>query len=230
MKKLIPYLLPAFRSLLFVIGGLLFVLITKKSLEDSIKWWIPLCTLYNIITILLFRIILKNEHMTYHDLLNQDKDNSSFKYKVLLITFMILIGISGMIGFSFLFYQMMPEFLIKPMPIWLTMINLIIFPITIVFAEMPLYYGYSLKKINEYTKKPKFAIIYVVFFYSLQHSFIPLLFDFKYMIYRFLSFLPLALFLAIIYIKKNHLKTMMIGHGIMDFSTILQVLIISILT
>jgi len=73
------------------------------------------------------------------------------------------------------------------------------------------------------------AIMYTVFFYAVQHSFIPLLWDYKYMLFRFLSFLPLMLFLGIQYHKKNNLEQMMIGHGVMDLSTGMQVLLMSIL-
>jgi hypothetical protein len=142
---------------------------------------------------------------------------------------MLLIGVGGMLGFSLLFYRGLPEFLIQPIPIWIAVVNLFLLPVSIVFAELPLYFGYSLKRIKENTSNSTLAMIYVVFFYALQHSFIPLIWDLKYMIFRFLSFLPLLIFISIKYYKKNNLKQIMIGHGVMDFSTGLQVLLMSIL-
>jgi hypothetical protein len=94
---------------------------------------------------------------------------------------------------------------------------------------MPLYFGYSLNKIEQITNNKALAICYPMFFYSLHHSFIPLLFDFKYMLFRFLSFLPLMMILSIIYYKKKQLTPLMIGHAVLDLATAVQILIISML-
>ena len=55
------------------------------------------------------------------------------------------------------------------------------------------------------------AIIVPALFFALQHSFIPTLFDVRYVVYRFISFLPL-----------------MIGHAIIDVATVMQILATSV--
>lgn len=45
-------------------------------------------------------------------------------------------------------------------------------------------------------------IIISALFFALQHSFIPTLFDMKYIVYRFISFLPLTMVLCWYYYKK----------------------------
>lgn len=228
MRKFLPFLLPLFRSVIFIFGGLSFIHIFNLTYEEAFMWWTPLCSLYNIITIWVFIYVMKIEKTSYKELIRHQKGQILKLKTLLFLILMMTIGGAGMIGLSFLFYQSLPEFLVQPIPLYLALINLVIFPITIVFAEMPLYFGYALKKIHHQTQKPVIAITYTVFFYALQHSFIPLLFDVKYIIYRFLSFLPLALFLSIRYLKKNDLSTMMIGHGVMDLSTAIQILLVSI--
>lgn len=66
-----------------------------------------------------------------------------------------------------------------------------------------------------------------MFFYALQHSFIPLLFDWKHILFRFLSFLPLMSVLGIIYYKMRKLQPLMIGHAILDLATGIQILMTS---
>lgn len=228
MRKILPFLLPLLRSTIFIVGGLIFMKLFNLTYEESFTWWTPLCSFYNLLTILVLIWMTRIEKTSYRELIGYQKKDKKLSTLVLYILFMVIIGGVGMVGLSFLFYHGLPEFLVKPMPIYLAAINLVVFPITIVFAEMPLYFGYALTRINDQTKKPAFAIAYTVFFYALQHSFIPLFFDVKYMLYRFLSFLPLALFLGITFIKKKDLSTMMIGHGVMDLSTAVQILMMSL--
>jgi hypothetical protein len=226
MKKTLPYILPLFRSFLFITGGLIFALLTKQTLEESSNYWPLLCSLYNLITILVLILVCRYEKIKYKDLLRFNLKGVKISHSLKHILIMLLIGIIGMIGLSFIFYNGLPEFLIKPIIPWLAIVNFYLLPVTIVLAEMPLYFGYSLKRIN---KGKYFGLIYVVFFYALQHSFIPLLVDLEYMLYRFLSFLPLALFVGYRFLKDNDLTSSLIGHGVMDLSTSVQVIIMSLL-
>ncbi len=229
MKRKLPWILPAFRTVLFIIGGVLFALFTKKSNSDLIKWWPLLCTVFNLITIFVLILVCHFEGIKFKDLFFDKSDILKIKATLYVVIIMLVIGSIGMFGFSFLFYQGLPEFLIRPIPPWLAILNFALLPITVVFSELPLYFGYSLKRLTSNKVKPLIAIIYVVFFYALQHSFIPLLWDFKYIAFRFLSFLPLMIYLGVAYYRRRKIKEMMIGHGIMDLSTSIQLLLISVL-
>lgn len=228
MNRITPYLLPAMRSIIFVVGGLLVIGFSNKSLIEASAWWAPLCVLYNIVTIVVLWALCKKKGIQFKDLLGYVKGSMTLGSTLLLTGAMLLIGGAGMIGFSFVFYGGLPEFLIHPLPLWVALLDVVLLPITIVFAEMPLYYGYALNQIQRQSGAMWFANLYIIFFYALQHSFIPLLFDFKYMIYRFLSFLPLMIFLSLYYSKKKNLTTMMIGHGVMDFGTAIQIFVMSL--
>jgi len=127
---------------------------------------------------------------------------------------MLVLGMGGMYGFPFLIYGYVPVKRIQPIPV--------------VFTEMPLYFGYSLNKIGENTNNKFLSIGYPMFFYTLQLSFIPLIFDWKHLILRFLSFLPLMIVLGIIFYKKRKLVSFMIGHSILDLATGAQIVMTSI--
>lgn len=229
MRNILPYGLPVFRSLLFIVGGFIFAHFSKQSLEEASSWWPILCTLYNLLTISLLIGVCKIEKINYRELLKFNLKGIKYSKVLKFVFIMILIGFIGMIGFSLVFYNGLPEFLIKPIIPWLAVVNLFLLPLTIVLAEMPLYFGYSLKRINERTKSKYIALTYTVFFYALQHSFIPLLIDFEYMLYRFLSFLPLAAYVGYRFLKDDDLTGSLIGHGVMDLSTSVQVIIVSLL-
>jgi hypothetical protein len=86
----------------------------------------------------------------------------------------------------------------------------------------------KVNRIEENTGNKFLAMSYIIFFYALQHSFIPLLFEWEYILFRFLSFLPLMIVLAIIYNKKRALTPLMIGHAFLDLATGIQILIFSV--
>lgn len=50
------------------------------------------------------------------------------------------------------------------------------------------------------------------------------LFDASYILYRFLSFLPLTIILCWYYYEKRNPLPIMIGHGIIDLATVCQIL------
>jgi len=202
---------------------------TNKTLIEASVWWAPLCIVYNLITIIILIFLCKKEKIKFKDLIGYRKGSNHLGSTMLITLVMLLIGGTGMIAFSFLFYGGLPEFLIHSIPLWLALIVVFLLPITIVFTEMPIYFGYSMNRIRRGRAGLWFANIYVIFFYALQHSFIPLLFDFKYMLYRFLSFLPLMIFIGVYYSSKGNLTKLMIGHGVMDLGTAIQILVMSLL-
>ncbi len=228
MKRLLPYTLPIFRSVIFIVGGLIFAILTHQSLEQASRWWSVLCSLFNVATIFVLMVVCKIEGITYASFMNNQKERLSIKMILGTVLLMLLIGIGGMLAFGLVFYGSVPTILIQPIPVWIALINTVVLPITIVLAEMPLYFGYAYNKIEEHTGNKYFAFGYTIFFYALQHSFIPLLLNWRYMAYRFLSFLPLMLVLGILYDRRRKLSTLMIGHGVMDLATGVQIVIASI--
>ena len=99
------------------------------------------------------------------------------------------------------------------------------FPITIVFAELPLYLGYILPRLSSKTGSRAVATIVVGLFLALQHCTLPLVLDWRFVIWRFGMFLPLALWLAFAFVwRPRLLPYMMIGHGLLDLATVALVI------
>lgn len=228
MKKINPFILPLFRSVFFILIGLLFAMSTNQSLQETSQWWSVLCIVGNIITIVLLMIISKSEGTTYKELIGYQKGQSKIKYTSLIVVLMLILGMGGMYGFGFMIYGYVPVTMVQPIPVWLAIINVILLPLTIIFAELPLYFGYSLNRIEKITGSKILSIAYPMFFYALQHGFLPLLFDWKHILYRFLSFLPLLFVLGIVYYRNRKLEPLMIGHGILDLATGVQILLTSL--
>lgn len=228
MTKLYPYVLPLLRSVLFILTGLLLASLTLESLRESSQWWPLIVVAVNILTIIVLFLICRKEGVSFRTLIDRRKGDSDPTTTAIIIFIMILLGVGGMYGFGFLIYGFVPLTMIQPLPVWMAVMMIVLLPLTIVFAEFPLYFGYALNRIDERTHNKYFAIGYPMFFYALQHSFIPLLFNSQHIIYRFLAFLPLLMVLGIIYYKHRRLTDMMIGHAILDFLAVTQILMVSV--
>ena len=225
-KNHLIYLLPI-RSILFILIFVIGSIITKNSLESISNWWSIVATVVNIVTILLLVFITKKIGSSYKELINYEKGKTRVKQTIIISISVLLVGTMGMYLAGFICYHKFPyaaPMMITPIPVVLAIINFIILPLTVSFAEDGLYLGCGVNQI-----KNKYLSIFIpAFFYALQHSFIPTLFDFKFIIYRFLSFLPLTIILCWYYHKHKNPVPIMIGHAFIEVASVVLILVTSI--
>ena len=222
LALLLPIRCIAFAAI-FVAGAL----IMGKKVADISNWWSVAASAVNIFTILLVVLAAKKTGRNYAQLLNFRKGMLSAKKTVITVIVMCVIGMSGMYISGLVCYgSVMPRVTLKiaaPIPFVLALINLIVLPATISFAEDGLYLGCG---VNSFKNKYA-AVIFPAFFYTLQHCFIPTIFDVKYMLYRFLMFLPLTVIFCVYYRRKKNPVPLMIAHAVLDFATGMLILITS---
>lgn len=225
---MMPFLLPLFRNVLFITSALIVTAVTGQTLVQASRWWSVICTVCNLITVAVLLLLCKRENRRFMDLIGDRKGKSKVLTVAIIVIVMLVLGMGGMVAFGLLLFGQVPSNLLTPLPIWVAAVNVVLLPATVIFAEMPLYYGYCVPAIEEATRNKYLAVLYPVFFYALQHSFMPLLWDVRFMVFRFLSFLPLMLFLGVWYYKKRNLVPIMIGHAILDLAAGVQILVLSI--
>ena len=220
-NKYFPFLLP-FRCLIFLLIFVTGSVITGKNLDELSNIWSVVASAVNIVTMLLL-VIITRKNGGYAKLIHYEKGKTRPAQIVGMIFFILLLGMSGMYLAGFLCYGVIPyaaPMLIAPIPLWLAIVNLLILPVTTAFAEDGLYLGCGVNQIkNKYA-----AVLLPAFFFALQHSFVPTLFDVRYIAYRFLSFLPLTILLCLHYHKHRNPLPIMVGHAVIDVITVLQIL------
>ncbi len=225
-KGSVKYLLPI-RCVMFILIFVIGSIITKQELADISNWWSIVATIVNIITILILIFVSKKLKSNYWTLMNYEKGKTKTK-QVIIIAFVVLwIGTLGMYLAGFICYGKFPyaaPMMIAPIPLVLAIINCVILPLTVPFAEDGLYLGCGVNQI----KNKHLSILIPAFFYALQHSFIPTLFDGKYIVYRFLSFLPLTIILCWYYKKKQNPLPIMVGHALIEIASVAMILMTSI--
>lgn len=205
--------------LIFAAGAAL----TKQKTEDISNWWSIAASAVNIAVILLLYFIAKKNKSSYAKLINYEKGKTKAGQIIGISALTAGVGMAGMYAAGYFCYGIIPyaaPMMIAPIPVWLAAVNVAVLPVTTALAEEGLYLGCGVNQIQNNI----LAIIVPAFFFALQHCFIPMLFDLRYIVYRFVSFLPLTLILCWYYRKKRNPLPVMTGHAIIDLATALQIL------
>lgn len=226
-KKFAPLLLPI-RSLVFFLVFIIGAAIAGREVSDISSIWSVAASCVNILTILLLILVARKNGKSYAELIRYEKGKTNVKQTVGVTMLVLVIGMTGMYLAGFICYGIIPyapPMMIAPIPKALAVINLLILPISTALAEDGLYLGVG---VNAFKNKYA-AVLLPAFFFALQHCFIPTLFDARYIVYRFLSFLPLTVILCIYYYKKRNPLPIMIGHAVIDFATVVQILLTSMI-
>lgn len=220
-------LLMPLRSLVFFSIFLIGSAITKKELSEISNWWSIAASIVNILMVLFLVFSTKKNGSSFGKLISYQKGITKVKEVILITILIIIVGMAGMYLGGFVCYGVIPyspPAMVAPVPAVLAIANLLILPVSTAFAEEGVYLGCGVYQI-----KNKYVAIFVsAFFFALQHSFIPTLFDGKYILYRFLSFLPLTIILCWIFYKKRNPLPIMIGHAILDVATTSMILATSV--
>lgn len=221
-RKTLPYLMPV-RSIIFPLIFLVGAGLVNKSIDEISSWWSVADTIVNLLTIAMLIFAARSTGQTFAELIGYKKGQTKVSQVVIVSVVILVLGMGGMFLAGFLCYGVIPyaaPMIIAPIPVVLAAVNIPLLPITTAFAEDGLYLGCGVNNIkNKYA-----AVLVPALFYALQHSFIPTLFDVRYILYRFLSFLPLTVILCAYYYKKRDPVPIMIGHAIIDVATVAQIM------
>lgn len=224
-KSKVWFVLPL-RCLLFITAFSLCSIMTQRSLTEITHWWTTLASVINIMTIIVLWIICRNDNMTYCEMIHYRKGKKGICKGFLFVVIMLLMGMGGMYFAGWLCYGAFPylaPMMIAPVSPCLAILHIFILPLTTTIAEDGVYLGYG---VNSFSSKWT-AVLIPAFFYALQHSFIPTIFDMQFITYRFLSFLPLTIWICFQYYKGSPISYIMTGHWILNIATTVQIAVTS---
>jgi hypothetical protein len=101
-----------------------------------------------------------------------------------------------------------------PMPAALYAV--LVFPIIWGVTEQMTYNGYLLPRLQVLAGSTTVAVALVAFAWSLQHSFMPLTFDPRFMAFRLLSPIPNTVFTTVLYLRLRRLIPFAVSHAVLD--------------
>jgi hypothetical protein len=203
---------------------------TASPWEESIAWWPVTATLTNFVVVAAMATLFRREGGNYLALFRIDRKTVRSDLAVLAASFVVIsvLAIGPNVALSTLLWgnpERSLDLLVRPLPLWAAWVALVLFPLTIPFAELPTYFGYARPRLRALTGKPWVAILVSGAFLSLQHATLPLIFDWRFIVWRAFMFLLFALFTAwLLTWRPRLLPYTVVVHGLLDLMMGWQVL------
>jgi len=189
--------------------------------NESARWWVFSAIVANLITILLLVRLFRAEGKRYLDILHFER-NTFWKDLALSVGAFLLAAPIGTIPGNFIAKLVFGgsdvpvAMMFRPLPLWAILIG-ILFPLTIAFAELPTYFGYVMPRLERHLHNSWLALALVSIGLSLQHLTLPLILDWRFILWRALMFLPFALYLGVLLkFRPRLLPYLMVSHFLID--------------
>jgi hypothetical protein len=109
----------------------------------------------------------------------------------------------------------------RALPLWAVIYSLGMWWVIWSPTEEMTYQAYALPRIQALSGRGWIAILVVAFWWTLQHSFFPLILDWHYMTWRFLAFLPGVTVFILVYRLTRRLPPLIVAHWPMDILAVL---------
>jgi uncharacterized protein len=112
-------------------------------------------------------------------------------------------------------------YLFGRLPLPAAVYGVLVWPFIWGLTEQMTYNGYLLPRFQALSRSTGVAIAVVAFAWSLQHAFMPVTFDAKFMAFRLLAPIPHSVFDVLVYLRLRRLLPLAIAHALMDGATVL---------
>lgn len=224
-----PLLLVFTRFILALVLQLLFAVPyffaeNPNPIKAAGQWFTVYGTLIDAGCLMLIALLIKRENLKLIDLINL-KSQSFLKTVKTSIGYILLFLPMSVIGMSvssyFLFGTPVPQQTMGGIPLWGAIYSVTIWPVLWAFAEQLTYQGYALPRIANRVGKNWVAIAIVSFGWAFQHAALPLCLDWRYIVMRVISFIPVAILMTLLYMRSRRLLPFIISHWVMDLTAAL---------
>ena len=148
---------------------------------------------------------------------------------VALIPVSLVFILGGVYAAGWLMYGILtPPFLFGRLPLPAALYGVLVFPFIWGLTEQMTYNGYLVSRF-QVLRSTSVAVAIVAFAWSLQHAFMPLAFDAKFMAFRLLASVPNTVFQTLLYLRLRRLVPLAIAHALMDGASVLIGVLIPLL-
>ena len=222
-----PVLFASFQAL---IGLGLYFAGSTAAWEASATWWMFSVTAANLVCLALLIRLYRAEGKRYWDIFRVERQH-------LLDDLLLLVGVFAiggplayfpnvlLAGWLFGNPAAVLDMLVRPMPLWLAWVGIIVFPITQGLVEIAAYMAYALPRTEAQGLRPWQAVLLAGVCLGLQHAAAPLLFDSRFFLWRLLMYIPFAIWVALLMRwRPRLLPYLAIVHVVMNMSFALMYL------
>lgn len=200
--------------------------------QAAAPWWIVYGTLIDLGCLALLTRQLRKEGLRLFDLLGFER---RLLGKDLLLglgyTFLfVLMAMAGGMIFAPLIYGVpQAPAPMSGLPLWGTLYALLIWPLIWGIVEQMTYQGYALPRLEVLSGKRWLAVVIVAMSWAAQHIALPMMPDWRWVLYRFASSLILAFGVTALYLRIRRLLPLIIAHWLADFSSVLMLVVLPML-
>jgi hypothetical protein len=190
----------------------------------SAAWWPITATLTNLLTIAAMAGLARREGLRLGDLYGGDRRHIGRDLLALIGVLVLAAPLAALpnIGLATLLFgdpQRALDLFVQPLPGWAAILGLVLFPVTTALAELPAYHGYVRPRLEAMGGGRQRALILAASCHALQHVTLPLLMDWRFIVWRGGMFLPFAFLVgAAIRWRPSLLPYLMVIHGLIDVS------------
>jgi uncharacterized protein len=217
--------LPA-RSVLLVFGQSLLAFFNRahshvSPWSDAGAWWTVWGSIADLGCLAILAAMTKREGIRFLDLIGPVPRwllPKGIAYLLLIAPFSAL----GTFGAAYLVYGSwqapMPVGVVvaRVLPGWAVFYSLVVWaPIWSATEELT-YNGYLAPRIASLSNRRWVPFVLVGFWWAAQHSFLPLVLDWRFVSWRFLAFVPGVVSLMVLYLRTQKLAPVIVAHWLLD--------------
>jgi len=226
------------RSILCMIAQALVILIfwvrgSPDPLRASTVWWQVTGTLVDLGCLALLLHLTRKEGIRLFDLIGFRRDQVGrdllIGLGILVVMFpVVMIGgsmLSGLVVYGTIQPDLPVELLSKSLPLWAAIYARGIWWLIWSVTEEMTYNGYALPRLQTLFGGRTWAAVGIVSLaWSVQHSFLPFIFDLRVFFFLFVQMLPLTAVMQLLYLRFRRLPRLVVMHWGMDlFSAIMMI-------
>jgi hypothetical protein len=194
------------------------------SWNAAAKWWTVYGTLVDLGCLTLMAMFTRKEGIRLRDLIGpvrlrwgRDLFLGVGCLALILPAFSIAFSAASRLVYGGTQPNLYPGLLAaRILPQWAVAYSFSLFLIFWSPTEEMTYNGYSLPRLEALFGNRWTAVGVVAFWWALQHSFIPFILDWKYVIFRFVGFVPGVLVGVLLYLRIRRLPPLILAHWSMD--------------
>jgi hypothetical protein len=219
------------RCLLFLSFQLLFwagfsVAGNTDPWRAAADWWPIWIVFANLVCGFFVLWRLRTEKISLHSVFGFVREHLGKDLLALFLLFLVggpLAFMGQMLSATWLFGnpQTAADLMFRPLPLGWVIFATVAFPLTVGLTELSTYFGYVMPRLQALIGSRKLGLSLAAVFLSLQHVFLPLLFDARFILYRAIMYFPFAIFVAlVINWRPRLLPYMMLIHALLDLSAV----------
>ena len=226
-----PLLLVCLRPILLMVSQavmavILFVVHRPAPWSAAGDWWNVYGTVVDVGCLIGLRYFTRKEGIRLPDLIGQIRLRRGHDLFLGLAFFVAIFPffIAASYGARRLLYSSSPQdssaYLIHghTLPIWAMVYGLSFWWVIWSPTDEITYQGYALPRLEALTGHTWVAFLIVGFFWTAQHCALPFIPDWRYLLFRFLTFLPGVFLLILFYLRTRRIAPLIVAHWPMDIA------------